>query len=108
MLSTAASVSATKMVGPTYLLALSLVLDEWVQVTKRWEVGDDGSKRGLRALHKLHTAQPPRNKEAFLFRVGRLKFWNWNQVAWDSLTPLPSPVEHGGEETSGESQLPPV
>ena len=108
MLSTAASVSATKMVGPTYLLALSLVLNEWVQVTKRWEVGDYGGKWGLRALHKFQTVQPPRNKEAFLFRVGRLKFWNWNQVAWDSLTPLPSPVENGGEETSGESQLPPV
>lgn len=96
------------MVGPAYHLALSLVLDEWVQVTKRWEVGDYGGKRGLRALHKFWTAQPPRNKEAFLLRVGRLKFWNWIQVAWDSLTPLPNPVENRGEETSGENQLPPV
>ena len=47
-----------------------------------------------------------RNKEAFLFRLGRLKFWNWSQVAWGSLTPLPDPVENGGEETSGRINSP--
>lgn len=37
VLSTVASVSPRKMVGPSLRLALSLVLNEWVQVTKRVE-----------------------------------------------------------------------
>lgn len=86
--------------GPAYRLALSLVLSEWVLVTKRVEVGDYGGKR-VEGVTQILEGMASRNKEAFLFRLGRLKFWNWSQVAWGSLTPLPDPVENGGEETSG-------
>ena len=51
--------------GPAYCLALSLVLDEWVQVTKKVKVGDYGGKRGLRALHKFWKAQLPEIKRPF-------------------------------------------
>lgn len=35
--------SPRKMVGPNHHPTLCLVLDEWIQVTGRMEVGDDGS-----------------------------------------------------------------
>lgn len=51
--------------GPAYRLALSLVLSEWVLVTKRVEVGDYGGKQGLRVLHKFWKAWPPEIKRPF-------------------------------------------